>query len=84
MTSVLPDPLARAELETLAQHWRDVYPAGGHTYQVEIMELLASLRRSGAITGDQTSWLFLLIARYANRESDRLDLDAPTPEPGAP
>lgn len=73
------DPLARAELETLAQHWRDVYPGGGSTYQLEAMEVLTAQRSGGRITGDQAAWLYMLIARYANGDRSVLDLDEPAP-----
>jgi len=68
------DPLARAELETLAQHWRDVYPAGD-TFRLDAMDVITRHREAGLITGGEAGLLFLRVAKFANGESESLDFD---------
>jgi len=67
------DPLTRAELETIAAHWRDVHPAGG-TYTLDAMRVLDAQRDVGNLTGDEAMTIFMLIASYATHKVNALDL----------
>lgn len=69
------DPLARAELEMLAQHWRDVYPAGA-TFNEEAMHVIRGHREKGLITGAEAGLLYLRVCKFANGESESLDFDS--------
>lgn len=67
MSSFHLDPLDRAELETLAQQWREVYPAG-EPFRIAIMEKLTAHLLAGKVSGDDNGKLFLEICRFANSE----------------
>lgn len=69
------DPLARAELETLGQHWRDVYPAG-NTFQLDVTAAITRFREAGMIDGADAGLLYVRVCRFANGESDSLGFDA--------
>ena len=72
------DPVARAQLETIADNWREVYPAGG-TYTYEALRVLERLKEAGGLTGDDAVTVFMRVASYATHQVDRLELPAPEP-----
>jgi hypothetical protein len=67
------DALARAELETIAADWREVFPAGG-TYTMDAMRVLTAQKEVGNLTSDEALTLFMIISHYGTHMSDSLDL----------
>lgn len=67
------DPLARSELETIAENWRDVHPAGS-TYTTEILRVLDQQKTAGQLTGDEALDIFMRIASYGTHKTDQLVL----------
>lgn len=74
------DPVARAELETLAGHWRDVYPAGRDSYLFPMLTIINGERDSGRLTNEDATWLVMLVISYANEQRAELNLDTPRGE----
>jgi hypothetical protein len=69
------DPLAKTELETIAEDWREVHPAGS-TYTFDLMRVLEEQKAAGRLTADEALDLLMRIAAYGTHKTDQLAFPA--------
>lgn len=67
------DATARVELQTIADNWREVHPAG-ETYVMDLMRVLDRLKGEGHLTGDEAVDLLMHISQYGTHAADELVL----------